>query len=251
MDEYGVEPIESVDPTATGNSKRVRRVHVAALAGAVVVLVVAAVFAVQTTMDRGEAERAHRRAVHTLQARTRRHAYRGTRPGGSPRRSTRGRGRAHRHAGLGSGPRHPGRSRPRCGAARPRRPARPIPLRQSTTTNVAVARADAIIDQYNATLDILEQQIATLGNGGANATRVTRVRYAPAGEKSSSWMLSGSRNTRTEPYGSSAIGDCVSGLSAASARDDAVGLEVVLPRLEVGRGRDDEADVVEAGGRLA
>ena len=37
------------------------------------------------------------------------------------------------------------------------------------------------------------------------------------GAKSSSWMLSGSRNTRTEAYGSSAIGDWVRGLSATSA----------------------------------
>ena len=54
-----------------------------------------------------------------------------------------------------------------------------------------------------------------------------------AGAKSSSWMLSGSRKTSTDAYGSSAIGDWVSGWSARSARDHAVGLEVVLPGLQV------------------
>ena len=40
------------------------------------------------------------------------------------------------------------------------------PIASVDDYNAAVARANAIIDQYNATLDILEQQIATLGNGG-------------------------------------------------------------------------------------
>ena len=165
MDEYGVEAIESVDPTATGNSKRVRRVHVVALAGAVVVLVVAAVFAVQTTMDRQEAERAHRRAEHALQPNASRPVPRNE-TWRLPAPKHAGRGRAHRHAGLGSGPRHPGRSRPRCGATATQAAGATDPIASVDDYNAAVAHANAIIDQYNATLDILEQQIATLGNGG-------------------------------------------------------------------------------------
>ena len=63
-------------------------------------------------------------------------------------------------------------------------------------------------------------------------------------------MLSGSRNTSTDPYTSSAIGDCVSGLSAVSARHDTVGFEVRLPGLQVGAAGDRETRVVEPGGRL-
>jgi hypothetical protein len=76
-----------------------------------------------------------------------------------------------------------------------------------------------------------------------------RRAYAPAGENSSSWMLSGSRNTRTEPYGSSAIVDCVSGLSATSARTTPWA-SMRLPGLEVRPARHHEAGVVKAGDRL-
>ncbi len=166
MDEYGVEPIESVDPTATGNSKRVRRVHVAALAGAVVVLVVAAVFAVQTTMDRGEAERAHRRAVHALQVRR-----------VDTRTAERDLAAAHAEAPaaavgltgmLASAQGLVTLADQGLDVARATQAAGATdPIASVDDYNAAVARADAIIDQYNATLDILEQQIATLGNGGA------------------------------------------------------------------------------------
>lgn len=60
-------------------------------------------------------------------------------------------------------------------------------------------------------------------------------------------MLSGSRKTSTEAYGSSVIGDWVSGLSAASARTTPLASRWSCQSSRSAAGRNREAAVVEIG----
>jgi hypothetical protein len=160
-----VDDIESADPTRTANGKRVRRVHVAALAAAVVVCAVSAVFAVQTTMDRGEAARARRTAAHELQAQRIE-----TRSAERTLAASRADARADEMGITGMLASAQGLvtlADQGLDAARATQAAGANdPVATADEYNAAAARSNAITDQYNATLDILDQQIAELGKGG-------------------------------------------------------------------------------------
>ena len=165
METIRVDDIESGNPARTTDTKRVRRLHVALLAVAVIVCAAAAVFAVQTTMDRGEATRARQTAEHAL------HAQRiETRSAERALAASRADARAAEVGLTGMMASAQGLvtlADQGLDAARATQTAGANdPVVTADEYNAAAARSNAIADQYNATLEILDQQIADLGQSG-------------------------------------------------------------------------------------